>query len=97
MERRALLPKGELYCAKESSIGHRRDLLQKGEVYCKEESSIVEHSIAENIQHTTYRPFLDSMLISMKTRKLCFHHYDTTFYVCSVFPKIEELVIPIGF
>ena len=41
-----------------------------------------------------HRPFL---LLSMKTRKLSFHHHDTIFHDCSVLPKIEELLIPISF
>ena len=44
-----------------------------------------------------HRLFLDSTLLSMKTRKLSSHDHDTTVHDCSVLPTIEELLIPIGF
>ena len=44
-----------------------------------------------------HRLFLDSTLLSMKTRKLSFHDHDTTVHDCSALPTIEELLIPIGF
>ena len=74
--------------------------LYRREFYCGEESSIMEHSITENILYTfsvRTRHFWNLTLLSMKTRKLSFHHHDTTLHDCSVLPMIEELLTPIGF
>ena len=90
MERRALLPKGELYCREESSIAKRRTLLQRGKLYC---------GALYSRKHLAYCASTISGFnaTSMKTRKLSFHHHDTTLHDYSVLPKIEELLIPIGF
>ena len=102
--------RGELYCKKESSIAKRRALLQKGELYCKKESSIAKRrallqrgklycGALYSRKHLAYCASTISGFnaTSMKTRKLSFHHHDTTLHDCSVLPKIEELLISIGF